>query len=736
MLKKKDLLYSIDTITKDNTDHSITLIGWASSADPHDIVHFDVTDGDGNHIPYTKERTMRNDVSIARFSRVTEEGFGFTITFEYHPEKKYFIRFFNSSSSNTVKISGQYIVLDNLFKKATSFFDAGKQDEKNRKKKMEYDKWYRQIRPTNKDLARQRNHVFPENSPKFSVVIPLYKTPVPYLDALIQSFKDQTYSKFEICFADGSPAEDKLEEQVQQLTKKDPRFLYHFIGENKGISGNTNEALKMATGDFIVLCDHDDLVTPDAFYEFAKAITENPDCDTIYSDEDKINGEGTLYFEPHFKPDFNIDLLTSTNYICHLFGVRRTCVEKYGSFRSEYDGAQDYDFILRMCENSRKIIHVAKILYHWRTHALSTSSNPESKMYAFEAGAHAIEAHYKRIWPNIKIDRVENGVSLGIYKTDFHFDEYPLVSIIIPNKDHHEDLDQAVRSVITKSTWKNLEFIIVENNSELPETFEYYKKIEQEFPQVHVVHYEGSFNYSRINNFGVAHAHGDYLLFMNNDVEMIEPDSIENLVGYGQREDVGIVGCLLLYPDNTIQHAGAIIGVRGIADHVFNGMPVVNATYFNRALTAQDYSAVTAAVMLTKRSIFDAVHGFDESYAVAFNDIDFCLKVGAMHKLVAYTPYATFHHYESKSRGYDDVYEKKLRFASEIKQFLTKWKDTVMQGDPCYNPNLTVQKSDYSLRNLYVERIGGSFYGEHYIHEILTKSPEEIVEHPIQNKRK
>lgn len=731
MFKKKDIQYSIDTLNIEK--NNLVIIGWANSENPSELVKISVTDFQGNPISCRIDHMMRNDVAIARYNRIMEEPFGFKLSFQYAKKECYFLKLYNNKDSVTVKLSRQYIWLDNTLKRVASSLQSGKLYSAVSKKPMSYNQWFRETAPNSHDLAKQKMYVFQGKTPTFSIVIPLYKTPTSFLNDLILSILAQTYSRFEVCFADGSPAENKLDTCVKQMSHNDPRFHYKFIGENKGISGNTNEAVKMSSGDFIILCDHDDTLAPNALFEFAKAISNDAECDAIYSDEDKIDGSGKKHFEPHFKPDFNVDLLSSTNYICHLFGVRRTLVEKYGAFDSAYDGAQDYDFILRMTEHARKIIHVSKILYHWRTHAQSTSSNPESKMYAFDAGAHAIEAHYRRVWPNIKIDHVDNGISLGIYRTHFLFDQYPLISVIIPNMDHTEDLDKVLHSVINQTTWKNLEFIIIENNSKLTQTFEYYKKIEKEFSQVHVIKYEGDFNYSKINNFGVKQAHGNYLLFMNNDVEMIEPSSIQEMIGYCQRNDVGIVGCRLLYEDDTIQHAGVVIGVKGIAGHVFNGCPSDNATYFNRAMTAQDYSAVTAAVMLMKRDVFNQIHGFDENFAVAFNDIDLCLRTRAINKLVVYTPYACFHHYESKSRGYEDTYEKQLRFVSEIKLFLQKWKEIVLNGDPYYNPNLTVHSNDYAIRNLYVERIGGSYYGKHYIHDILTKTPEEIVVHPSKN---
>jgi len=734
MSKNKDISYSIDVIRLAND--ILTITGWASSKDPKDKVYIDVYTQAGEHIKYRKTRTERWDVSMANFGELLDEPLGFTLAFHYDPQNKYFIKLFNSNSSVTVKITKNYISWTKFRNKIAAKISHIPSFNPNEPAAIKYDKWFRRIKPNTEELEKQSNYVFPKDAPKFSIVIPLYKTPDHYLRELIQSILKQTYANFEVCFADGSPAEDGLKEKVSVFSANDPRMKYTLLSENKGISDNTNAAVAMAQGDFIVLCDHDDLLAPNALFEFTKAIMDHPDCDVLYSDEDKIDSAGKKYFEPNFKPDFNIDLLTATNYICHLFGVRKSLVDKYGAFNSEFDGSQDYDFILRMTENARNVIHVPKILYHWRTHQNSTSSNPESKLYAYTAGARAIQNYYHNKWPNIAIDKIETGVSLGIYHIIFHFDEQPLISVIIPNKDHTADLDKAIRSLITLGTWKNLEFIIVENNSVEPETFGYYKKITAEFSQVHVIHYEGSFNYSKINNLGVQSAKGKYLLFMNNDVELINPDSIQEMMGYAQRSDVGIVGCRLLYEDNTIQHAGVVIGIGGPADHVFRGQFSTNGTYFNRAMMVQDYSAVTAAVMLVRREVFDSVNGFDPLLAVAFNDVDFCLKVRAKNKLVVYNPYACFHHYESKSRGIEDTYEKQLRFVKEIRLFIERWNDFVLAGDPYYNPNLTVFASDFSVRNLEIENIGDSYYRSSFFQDLMSMSPEDFVKKTYKTSEK
>lgn len=587
-----------------------------------------------------------------------------------------------------------------------------------------YENWRKKYEVTPEELAQQRQTSFAV-CPTFSIVVPLYKTNPVYLREMIESVCAQTYPDWQLIMADGSPmrhadgtsvchaggtsvcqaeactsrekgtGSTQLTAILEEYAKRDSRIRYVTLEQNEGISGNTNAALAMATGDYIVLVDHDDILPANALYEFAAAIEKDSSIDMLYSDEDKISMDGKKYFEPHFKPDFNLDLLCSVNYICHLFAARSDVVKRAGGFRGEYDGAQDLDFILRCSEQAGHIHHVPKILYHWRCHMDSTAANPESKLYAFEAGRRAIEAHYSRL--SIPA-RVENAQFYGMYRTVYAWKEEPLVSIIIPNKDHAGDLAKCVNSIYEKSDYRNFEFIIVENNSTEQETFDYYKRLETEHDNVHVVYYEGGFNYSRINNFGAKAAQGEYFLLLNNDTELIEGNCIRELLGYCMREDVGIVGAKLLYEDDTIQHAGVVVGFGGTAGHAFIGKSRYDTGYFGRLLCAQDYSAVTAACMMTKRSVFEKVGGLTEELAVAFNDVDYCLKVRELGKLVVYNPYAELYHYESKSRGYEDSPEKVERFNDEVELLVSRWRGLVEGGDPYYNRNLTLDNSDFSLR--------------------------------------
>lgn len=559
-----------------------------------------------------------------------------------------------------------------------------------------YENWRAKYLPSPEELQRQREDVF-EAGPLFSLVVPLYKTKPQYLREMIDSVTAQTYGNWELCMALAASGEEDaaLLSILAEYAGRDARIHYQVLPENGGIAENTNAALAMASGDYLVPVDHDDLVPENALYEFASAIRRDDTIDMLYSDEDKVSMDGRHFFEPHFKPDFDLDLLCSVNYICHLLAVRKDVAERAGSYQSAFDGAQDLDFILRCSEQAKKIYHVPKILYHWRCHMDSTASNPESKLYAFEAGRRAIEEHYRRLGIPA---RVENASFYGMYRTIYEWKEEPLVSIIIPNKDHAEDLKLCLDSIFEKSDYRNFEVVIVENNSTEPETFACYKELEAGHENVRVVYYEGGFNYSKINNFGAAACRGDYFLLLNNDTEMIDGGCIREMLGYCMREDVGIVGAKLLYADDTIQHAGVILGFGGTAGHAFIGKSRYDTEYFGRILCAQDYSAVTAACMMTKREAFEAVGGMTEELAVAFNDVDYCLKVRKHGWLVVYDPYAEMHHYESKSRGYEDSPEKVERFNGEVEILLSRWRDWIEQGDPYYNPNLTLDNSDFSLR--------------------------------------
>lgn len=558
---------------------------------------------------------------------------------------------------------------------------------------QDYDVWRKVHQPTPKELRKQKRCKFAWK-PKMSIAIPLYNTPIPYLKELLDSIEAQTYDNWELCLADGS-SNSKAENFIRDHYGNDGRIRYSRLKENLGIAGNTNAAVDMASGDYVMLCDHDDLVTPDALYEMAKALNENPDIDIIYSDEDLVNSDTTEFSSPRFKPDFNFDFLRSINYICHIFMVRKTILDQVGCFREEYDGAQDYDFILRCCEKTSRIHHIPKVLYHWRAHENSTAGNPKSKEYAIQAGKRALEEHYRRMGMDAVVEYT--GIFI-MFRTILKVKNHPKVSIIIPTKDHIEDLDKCISSVEEKSTWPEYEIIVVENNSENQETFAYYEKIQKKYSNVRVVVWDGPFNYSAINNFGLKYATGEYYVLLNNDIEVITPEWMEIMLGYCQREDVGIVGAKLYYPDNTVQHAGVVIGVGGFAGHILTQSERKDTGYFGRLQAIQDVSAVTAACLMIKKSVYDEIHGLDEEFEVALNDVDLCLKVREAGKLVVFHPGVEMYHYESKSRGSETSPEKHERFKREIARFRKKWAKILEEGDPYYNKNLTLMYGDCRIR--------------------------------------
>ena len=557
-----------------------------------------------------------------------------------------------------------------------------------------YGPWYETHKVKPEELKRQSMHQFPY-APLISVVVPAYHTPEVFLREMVDSLRNQSYSNWELCIANASPEDQGMGSILKAYTNQDSRIRVKELAENLGIAENTNAAFELATGEFVGLLDHDDLLAPDALYEIVRLLNEDEAYDVVYTDEDKVTTDLSEHFQPHLKPDFNLDLLRSNNYICHFFVARRTLVEKTGGFRKEFDGAQDYDFIFRCMEEARKIGHVPRILYHWRTHKASTADNPASKMYAFEAGKRAIEGNLAR--SGIKGAVVRHTSDYGFYDITYPLQGEPLISIIIPNKDHRDTLKQCLDSVIGLSTYKNYEILIVENNSEQQETFAYYEELEQR-ENIRVLTWTGDFNYSAINNFAVKEAKGDYLLFLNNDIQVITPGWMEAMLANCQRPEVGIVGGRLYYPDDTIQHAGIIIGIGGIAGHAFLGMKRSRTGYLHKASLQMDYSAVTAACMMMKHEVFLNIGGFEERLTVAFNDVDLCLRTGQEGYLVVYNPHVEMYHHESKSRGTEDSKEKVRRFQSEIEFMRSRWIGLLKEGDPYYNKNLTLSKWNYSLR--------------------------------------
>lgn len=564
--------------------------------------------------------------------------------------------------------------------------------ERFEEREVEYQEWYEKNKPSEEELARQRKKKWKEPV-TISVLVPAYRTPEAFFRQMIESVLNQTYPYLELCIADGSGENISVEKVVKEYQAKDQRVRYQRLEKNEGIAGNTNAAIRMATGDYLALFDHDDLLAPNALFEVASTI-EKDKADVVYTDEDKVTSDLKEHFQPHFKPDFNPDLLCSNNYICHLFVVKRSLALKLGGQDPAYDGAQDYDFIFRCTEEAEKIVHIAKILYHWRVHQASTADNPTSKMYAFDAGKRAIEAHLQRIGAKAEVSHTKD---LGFYRVKYQVQGNPKVSIVIPNKDEKETLKKCLESIWQKTTYSNYEIILVENNSTTLEIRDYYQELDGK-NGVRVVYWDKEFNYSAINNFGISYAKGEYILCLNNDITVISPEWMEELLANCQRPEVGIVGARLYYPDNTIQHAGIVLGMGGCAGSLFVGLARSRGGYLHKAALQQDLSAVTAACFMVKKEAFEKVGGFEEKLAVAFNDVDFCLKVRHAGYLVVYDPYAELYHHESKTRGYENTEAKKRRFQEEIEYMRCHWMPDILR-DPYYNENLSLKASDYSLRS-------------------------------------
>lgn len=545
-----------------------------------------------------------------------------------------------------------------------------------------YQKWIEKYEPKYDELEKQRETTF-EYMPKISIVVPMYNTPEKYFKELLESITEQTYENWELCLADGSPEKaEYLEDLIQPLGDK---IKYKLLSENKGISGNSNEALKLATGDFIALLDHDDIIPKFALYEIVKTINENPDVDFIYTDEDKILEENEKRISPHFKQDYAIDTLRSYNYICHFSIFKKELMDKLGGFNSEFDGSQDYDLILRATEQAKHIVHIPKILYNWRISSTSVASGAAAKPYAYEAAKRAILASIER--HGIHGAKVEDSRIIGLYKVTYPVKGEPKISIIIPNKDHKKDLKRCIKSIL-KSTYKNYEIIIVENNSKEKNIFKYYKKLEKN-PNIKIEKCEMSiFNYSKLNNYGASKANGEYFVFLNNDTKIITNNWLETIISNCQREEIGAIGAKLIYKNKRIQHAGVVLNLTGTAGHVNWNEKENNPGYFGRIMIQQNVSAVTGALLGVSKKTFDQVNGFDETFPIAYNDVDFCLKIQDIGKLITYNPYIEAYHYESQSRGYEDTEEKQKRLKKEENKLKKKWKKYFDVTDKYYSPNL------------------------------------------------
>ena len=559
-----------------------------------------------------------------------------------------------------------------------------------------YHIWIRKNEPSDETIQEYRERAGQLSyRPKISIITPVWNTNEEFLRLAIESVRTQVYDNWELCIVDGGSTLPYISKILKKYSDADERIRITTLTDNFGISGNSNYALASATGEFVGFLDHDDVLAPHALYSIVTVLNNQPDLSLVYTDEDKIDEKGKRS-NPFFKPDWSPDYFLSVNYICHFTLIRKSILTEIGGFRREYDGAQDYDLFLRAIEMIKPtdIGHIPQILYHWRTHSGSTACSYDAKPYAIQAGKNAISAALKRRGVT---GEVTDGLPYGLYRVKYHISGNPKISIIIPSKDKMSILKYCIESIRRKTTYQNYEIIIIDNSSTEPETFSYYQSLKKD-PKMKIFSYHKPFNYSAINNFGVSNIETEFIVFLNNDTEVISEDWLSAMLEHAQRTEVGAVGAKLVFPNNTIQHAGVIIGINNTAGHSHKGYLSDNVGYFGRISLIGNFSAVSGACMMLRRDVFNQVGGFNELLTVAYNDVDLCLKIRQKGYLIVYTPYAELYHYESLSRGAENNPEKLSRSVEEIKYLKEQWKTVFERGDPYYNPNLTLAIENFSIR--------------------------------------
>ncbi|MBI3584166.1 MAG: glycosyltransferase [Nitrospinae bacterium] len=553
----------------------------------------------------------------------------------------------------------------------------------------EYEQWIKKHSMTLKDIKKvQKKVVRFKYKPTISIIMPVYNVEKIWLEKAIDSVLNQMYLNWELCIADDCSTKSHVKEVLESYKNKDSRIKIKYLLQNQGISLTSNEAISLANGEFIGLLDNDDELAPNALYEVVNLLQGHPDADMIYSDEDKITPEGKRY-NPFFKPDWSPDLFLSQMYSCHFGVYRKKIIDEIGRFREEFDGSQDYDLVLRLTEKTNNIFHIPKILYHWRVIKGSTAAEYTAKA--------SDNASLKALTDALRRRSIKGSVEKGTYNSLFRVKREiltnPRVSIIIPTKDQVELLKDCVESILNKTDYQNYEIAIVENNSIQKNTMEYLNKLAIENKNIKVLNYTRQFNFSAINNYAVSKVDSEIVLFLNNDMEVKSSEWLSAMVEHVQREDVGAVGSKLLFPNDSIQHAGVILGIGSVAGHAFKGLQSnINQSYFGHADAIRNYSAVTGACLMVRKKVFEEIGGFDElNLPIAFNDIDLCLRLRERGYLIIYTPYAVLYHYESASRGY------RIDPDPEADYMIKRWKH-ILYTDPYYNVNLTLYREDFSIR--------------------------------------
>lgn len=709
----EDIKVIFDSIYRDKTTNNLTITGWALDTITKESPTFTINN-ENQVSAYNIQRVLREDVNQIYQTEPAIEA-GFVVTLEGIKQKKV-LPFHFQSSAHVVTVdfplNKKYPVIPGTEDKVTRLWIKAKKGFKYMAKngishtiqraKIEklrnqasYPNWLARNEVLDIEAMTQEIATF-HYQPKISIAMPVYNVEEKWLRLCIDSILNQVYTNWELCMADDASTDPNVKKILTEYQQLDERIQVVFREQNGHISEATNSALAIATGEFVALLDNDDELAINAFYEVVKVLNENPELDLIYSDEDKIDMDGNRS-DPAFKPDWSPDLLLGTNYISHLGVYRRSILEEIGGFRKGYEGSQDYDLVLRFTEKTTKerIKHIPKVLYYWRMLPTSTAVDQGSKGYAFEAGLRAVQDALVRRGIN---GHATHGAANGLYDVYYDIESEKLVSIIIPTKNGYKDVQRCVSSIIEKTTYQNYEIIMADNGSTDPKMHELYAEFEQQLPgRFFVESIDIPFNFSTINNRAAKKAHGEYLLFLNNDTEVITENWLTLMVSFAQQERIGCVGAKLLYPNNTVQHAGVILGLGGVAGHGHYGYPHGDLGYFGRLAINVNYSAVTAACLLMKKADFDAVGGFEEAFTVAFNDVDLCLKVQALGRDNVWLHEAELYHFESQTRGYDDKGKKKKRFEQEKVMMEEKW-GPLIENDPFYNPNLTRDIPNFSLR--------------------------------------
>ncbi|EHR4851966.1 glycosyltransferase family 2 protein [Enterococcus faecalis] len=709
----EDIKVIFDSIYRDKTTNNLTITGWALDTITKESPIFTINNENQVSV-YNIQRVLREDVNQIYQTEPAIEA-GFVVTLEGIKQKKV-LPFHFQSSAHVVTVdfplNKKYPVIPGTEDKVTRLWIKAKKGFKYMAKngishtiqraKIEklrnqasYPNWLARNEVLDIEAMTQEIATF-HYQPKISIAMPVYNVEEKWLRLCIDSILNQVYTNWELCMADDASTDPNVKKILTEYQQLDERIRVVFREQNGHISEATNSALTIATGEFVALLDNDDELAINAFYEVVKVLNENPELDLIYSDEDKIDMDGNRS-DPAFKPDWSPDLLLGTNYISHLGVYRRSILEEIGGFRKGYEGSQDYDLVLRFTEKTTKerITHIPKVLYYWRMLPTSTAVDQGSKGYAFEAGLRAVQDALVRRGIN---GHATHGAANGLYDVYYDIESEKLVSIIIPTKNGYKDVQRCVSSIIEKTTYQNYEIIMADNGSTDPKMHELYAEFEQQLPgRFFVESIDIPFNFSTINNRAAKKAHGEYLLFLNNDTEVITENWLTLMVSFAQQERIGCVGAKLLYPNNTVQHAGVILGLGGVAGHGHYGYPHGDLGYFGRLAINVNYSAVTAACLLMKKADFDAVGGFEEAFTVAFNDVDLCLKVQALGRDNVWLHEAELYHFESQTRGYDDKGKKKKRFEQEKVMMEEKW-GPLIENDPFYNPNLTRDIPNFSLR--------------------------------------